>query len=174
VIAMRPFVLMLCLVFWALPAGAWEDSDLGVRVPDPPGWEIREAPNPRVLVRFHGPPGPGPRPSLWVHARETQTELDRSLALEVVRALAARLEGFKLLGSRTTQVQGLPAHRLGYRAGLAGHEFQATQVFWVRDGRLYVVTLTGPQDRYSSLLPVLDRTLEEMEFFEPAQAAGQS
>lgn len=172
-IGMRRLLLMLCLVFGALPAGAWENADLGVRVPDPPGWEVREDPNPRVLVRYHAPPGPGPRPSLWVHARETQAELDRSLALEVVRALAARLEGFKLLGSRTTQVQGLPAHRLGYRAGLAGHEFQATQVFWVRDGRLYVVTLTGPLDRYSSLLPVLDRTLEEIEFFEPAPAAGQ-
>jgi len=36
------------------------------------------------------------------------------------------------------------------------------------------VTLTGPLDRYSSLLPILDRTLEEIEFFEPAPAAGQS
>ncbi len=171
---MRRLALMLCLVLWALPAGAWEDAGRGVRVPDPPGWEIREAPNPRVLVRYFGPPGPGPRPSLWVHARATETELDRSLPLEVVRALASSLEGFKLLGSRATAVQGYPAHRLGYRAGLAGHEFQATQVFWVRDGQLYVVTLTGPLDRFSSLAPVLERTLEEMEFFEPSQGAGQS
>ena len=163
-------LLLLALLVPALPAGAWESSDLGLRLPDPAGWEVRPEPAPGDGVWYLAPPGPGPRPSLSLRTCPVQEDLSRELVHEAVRTLAAQFSGFKLLASRPDQVQGLPAHRLAYQAAAEGYRFQATQVLWVRGGRLYLLTLAAPQDRHGALLPVLDRVLAGLEFTgEPPQ-----
>ena len=162
----RPALLALLLLGLAGPARAWEDSSLGLRLPDPKGWEVRTGSEKGALVRYYAPPGPGPRPSLGLSARELgEVEvLTRDQVHEAVRTLAAELPKFELLASRATEVQGLPAHRLSFRAELSGHAFQASQVLLVRGGRLLVFTLTTPTDRHQELLPVLDRTVKGMRF----------
>ncbi len=155
---------MLALLLATAPAHAWEDPDLGLRFPDPPGWELQASSEPGAGVSFYAPPGPGPRPSLGLRTCEVAEDLNRELVQEVIRSLAAELQGFKLLGSRPVEVQGMASQRLGYRAVLSEHQFQVTQVLWVRAGRLYVLTLTCPVDRHDSLLPVLERTLGGLQF----------
>lgn len=162
---MLRWLLLLLFLVPVSPAGAWEDPSLGLKVPDPQGWEVRAGAEKGALVRFYAPPGPGPRASLGISARELGEvqELTRDQVHEAVRTLAAELEKFELVASRPTEVQGRPAHRLCYKAVLGGHAFQATQVLVVRGGRLFVFTLATPVDRHGTLLPVLDRTLKGME-----------
>ena len=162
------FLFLLVLLLAAAPAHAWEDPDLGLRFPDPPGWELQASVEPGAGVSFYAPPGPGPRPSLGLRTCEVGEDLSRDLVQDVVRQLASEIPAFKLLGSRPDEVRGLAAWRLGYRAGLSGHQFRATQVLWVRSGRLFVLTLTSPPDRHDSLLPVLERTLQQLDFREEA------
>lgn len=162
----RGRLLVLLVLLLAGPARAWEDPALGLRSPDPPGWEKRAPADPGGSLGLYGPPGPGPRPTLDLHAGESQEELTPGLVRGVVRQLAADLQGFRLLGSRPDRVLGVEAWRLGYRAGLGGHDFRTTQVLWVWRGRLCVLTLTSPPGRHDRLLPVLQDTLEQMETLE--------
>jgi len=162
-VRVRGRLLVLLVLLVAGPAGAWEDPSLGLRGPDPPGWEKRALADPTGSLGFYGPPGPGPRPTLELHARPSEGELTPDFVREVVRRLAADLRGFRLLGTRRDRVLGVEAWRLGYRAGLDGHDFRTTQVLWVWRGRLCVLTLNSPPGRHDGLLPVLNRTLEQME-----------
>src|SRR5690606_1557852 len=50
--AMRLLVLLILL---AAPAWGYENPDVGLRVPDPAGWEVRTSSEKGALVRYYAP-----------------------------------------------------------------------------------------------------------------------
>lgn len=143
------------------PGGAFEAPDLGLSLPDPPGWEIRPGPPEGAVVRWCAPPAPGPRATLDLRFHELATgeRLSPALVGSLLGALRAGLDSFQLLGSRPAPAGAPWDHRVGYRASLGGRRFQVTQGLVVREGRLWVLSLTSSPEAHPARLPVFEELL---------------
>lgn len=154
----------LVLLLLVVPAWAFEAPEVNLAFTSPPGWEQRSTGKDGSLVAFSAPKTPAVRSTLDVAVTEMGQveELRRQDALGVVRHLAGQLENFQLLGSKETRVAGLKAQRITYKARSGKSILQSTQVFTVRNGRLYLFTLTTSPEQHAAHTKVLNAVLESV------------
>lgn len=162
---------LLLILFVVLSASglAYENQEAGVRFQEPQGWEARSGPKEvGAAVRFYAPEAPGPRGSLGFSFRELGDveTLTRAEVLSVARQLAAELEDYKMLGTKTVEVAGVPAHLVSFRARRDTFELRTTQVFLVRSGALYVFTLITDPDDHDAQRQRLDHVLASLQWLD--------
>lgn len=155
---------LLVLLLVMAPALAFEAPEVNLAFTNPAGWEQRTTGEEGSLVLFAAPKSPAVRSTLEVAVTEMGQveELRRQDALGVVRHLAGQLENFELLGSKETRVAGMKAQRITYKARSGKTILQTTQVFLVRNGRLYLFTLTSSPEQHAAQAKVLNGVLESV------------
>ena len=161
---MRATILLLMLVL-ALPALAYENKELGVRFVEPEGWEARESER-GAQIRYYAPKAPGPRASvgLLIEPMKSDGPLSRAQVLGVVRQLAARYEDYHLVGSKEVELAGVAGHLVSYTAAQKKTQLAATQVFLLRQNRLYVFTLLSSPEAHPSYREDLQKVLDSIEW----------
>lgn len=161
---MRTALLLLGLLLLA-PAIAYENKEWGVRFAEPEGWEAREAER-GALVRYYAPKAPGPRASvgLLVEPMKSDTPLTRSQVLGVVRQLASRYDEYHLEGSKAVELAGVSGHLVSYTAEQKKTQLAATQVFLLRQNRLYVFTLVSSPEAHPTYRQDLQKVLDSVEW----------
>ena len=152
----------LLLLLLVLPALGFESKEANLAFTSPAGWQERSTGKEGSLVAFSGPKTPGVRSTLEVAVTEMGQieELRRQDALGVVRHLAGQLENFEMLGSKEATVAGVKAQRITYQARSGKTILQTTQVFMVRNGRLYLFTVTTSPEQHAEHVKVLNAVLD--------------
>lgn len=141
-----------------------------VAVKAPLGWQkaLPSAGTPGTLVCFFLPSAFGATLSLAHSEDPGRTKLPDDLPAQIAAALAKRYPGFQQLGKQRSTVQGADAWRMDGQVKPAGKAVvvRNRQVYFCREGSVYIVTLTCKDEDFKRLAPSLDRLLATLEWID--------
>jgi len=155
----------------------YQNSTYGISVQHPSNWIKEQNHNPTPtgrIVKFSSPVGTSqagqfsPPPSLNIIVGN---RLPLSVSLEQFSAastnnLRQSFPHFNLLESSSTNLGGVPAHKIVYTATIpsSGLEVKFMQIFTIKDGKDFVITSAALPTDFSTYLPTFQKMIDSFAF----------
>ena len=140
-------------------AAPYKDAK-GFAVTPPAGWTVTKD-VPGVTVAFLGPRAGGFTTNANVIVQDVPGSVDLATYTNVsLEQLETLITNYKLVSRSKTTLGGAPAQRLQFQ-GLQGKQnLYFDQVYTVRRGRAYVVTVTVPLAQSKTVSPIMSQFLK--------------
>ncbi|ADV67840.1 DcrB-related protein [Deinococcus maricopensis] len=133
----------------------------GFTVTPPNGWTVtKEVPG--VTVAFLGPrtaAGFTTNANVIVQALPGNVDLKTFTSL-TLQQLEAVITGYKLVSNTKTTLGGAPAQRLKLQGKQGKFDLYFDQVFALKGGRAYAVTVTVPRAQANTAGPIMDQFIK--------------
>ena len=173
--ALLPWVaLALLLSHLALPVaipaqemsvGAWESSELGIRLALPRGWYVAQESPDGGNAKFLLPAGNGQVALLGLpldpDAVDAPPDLE-ALSRAAIRSLKESIKKFKLMSQRDLEVAGLPAREIFYKGKVSDTKVRWIQTLFVHNGRQVFVVYVAPESAYLGNVPEYDQIVRSI------------
>ena len=150
-------IVVFLIIFSVQFVGAYDNAAHGFSINFPSGWEQTQ--NPDVVVLYVNDDGSA---SINIIVEETSASLSDYVAAS--KTQLADLDYYELISEKSRTIGGLGGYELVYAwtlyDGDDSYDLQDKQVFFVQNGKAYIITCGADYYEYDSVLPTFEQTLE--------------
>jgi YVTN family beta-propeller protein len=135
-------------------------THLGVRMLYPYDWEKVQEDN---GVKFFSPVQNGFQQNVFIDSQDIVTQVNKTLDQFIKSAINNYKQvktDFKLIHSNKTILDGSGADRIVFTYTDGHYTFETTQIFMIKNNKIYRITYTAMPEKYSSYLPTIQKMID--------------